>query len=246
MAKTFDDIQVLKHILIKDIARYARDMSVSIAVASYCSQVVTQLVYDIQQNMANCQTNKLAPLNPFTFLFRFGFLISREVTVDAYIVRVTEDLYRRIKMALYNDAAPDFNDISLLGRSSVPWAVVDINVYACKWGIDIVMATEICNWLIEVYEIVKATNNANDPQIPRFLLATGRVNEALKDFGGMSALNMTRLAEDVYMRFRYIILQSCGLSTGTMTNLDYQAQLLMFYDEQRKVHNLSNQCVQGM
>lgn len=244
--RTIDDIHVLKHILIKDTGRYARDMSISKGAAQYCSSLVTHMVYDIQENMANCQTNMLVPLNPFTFLFRFGYRISQEVNVDAYLVRVTEDLFRRIKMALYNEPSPDFNDISLLGRSSVPWAIVDINQYACKWGIDIVMATDICNWLIGVYESVKLITPTVAPTpVQLFELATGSLSVALKDFGGMSALNMTRLAEDVYMRFRYIVLQRCGLTTNSMNNLDYQAQLLMFYDEQRKVHNLSNQCLQG-
>lgn len=239
------DIYILKHFLIRDESRYARDMNLLDVTATYCAQAITQMVFDIQENMANCKTNVIRPLNPFEFLFHFGGIIRHAEAgiTDAYLVRVTEDMYRRMKMALYNEPAPDFNDTTRLGNSSVPWAIADINLYACKWGIDINTATDICNWLIGVYEAAKVT--AGVVPMEFFPFAHADLADALRDFGGMSALRMSQLAEDVYARFRYIVLQSCALTTNPTNQLDCQAQLLMFYEEQKKMHLMSTQCMSG-
>lgn len=242
--RNVDEIRVLRHLLIIDRIRYARDMNITQEQAVFLAIVTTQLIGQIQDNIANCRTLALRPPNPFLFLFRFGSsLLLGGMRIDAYIIRCIEDVYRRIRMATYNEAAPDFNDISIIGRSAIPWAIADINAYACKWGIDVSTATDICNWLITVYELTKTPAAG---VIEPFPIATGAdLAAAFTAFGAMPALQMTKIAEDVYMRFRFIVLQTCSLTTRQGSDLDQQAQLMMFYEEQRKIHSLASQCLGG-
>lgn len=244
------DVKVLKHLLIKDTARYARDMNVSEHSGMYASDVVWKCILQIQNSIGNCSTQNMKPLSPFLFLFRFGADIAHTEGVgltDVVLVRVVEDMYRRVRMGLYNEPAPDFNDIFSLGGGTVPWAINDTNAYACKFGIDVSTATTLCNWLIEIYKSVKATPstfvNANLPA--NNMIVTDNVLLAFQSFSAMPSIHITRLLEDVYTRFRFIVLQSCSINATPSSDLDYQAQIMMFYNEQRKIADMASQCLQG-
>lgn len=237
---TIDRVLILKHLLIKDTARYARNMAINRGAAEYLSQLVTECIFDIQENMANCQTLTINPLNPFLFLFKvgFGLLHLDNSLTDAYLIRAVEDVYRRVRLALYNDEPVDFNDPPGLSNHALPWAIVDIDAYACKWRIDVSTATEICNWLVEVYEAAKGKGATSTPfNPPQHPILNTDLPDVFQNFTTMSSIELTKLAEDIYARFRYINLQHCSLGINSSSNLDFEAQLQMFYKEQKRLQN---------
>lgn len=242
-----NEVKVLKHLLIKDTARYARDMNVSEVSGSYASLVVQTCILQIQSGIGNCSTHNMQPLSPFLFLFRFGADIAVTETdmTDVVLVRIVEDIYRRVRMALYNEPAPDFNDIFSLGGGTVPWAINDTNAYACKFGIDVSTATSLCNWLIEIYKSVKGNSFGADDLPANPMIVTDNTLTAFQSFSAMPAIHITRLLEDIYTRFRFIVLQSCSINANPSSELDYQAQMMMFYNEQRKIADMASQCLQG-
>lgn len=245
MAASMDNVRILRHLLIKDVVRFGRNMSITPEAARFLSQTVTEIVYQIQDNMSSCHSNSIKPLNPFSFLLELGsVVIALDAGItDAYLVRAVEDVYRRARVALYNQEPPDFNDLPSGGSASMPWAILDIDKYACKWNIDMTTATELCNWLLSIYELVKSRAvrpapgaAAAPPVVIEFhAIASVPLVDVLDSFGTMTAQDMTMLAEDIYTRFRFLIIQYCSLTTGDGSALDYSAQLQLFYREQKKL-----------
>lgn len=255
-------IKILRHLLIRDEMRYARDMQITPETARFCAQLTTEVIKKIQDGMAGCGTGKLRPANIFGYLAVVGNVFRLNMMADpypdAYLLRLVEDLYRRARVALYNEEPGDFNDIYSIGSSAMPWAINDINAFSCKHGIDIGMATSLSNWLISVYEYIGATDATRDINTISLVLTNAhpdwgaRIGGAALDSIGMfnldvflaeysmTSLAMSKLAEDIYTRFRYIVLQAYQSNTNMIqSELDHEAQLALFYQEQRKLQALA-------
>ncbi|KAI9549661.1 hypothetical protein GHT06_003847 [Daphnia sinensis] len=236
---SIDDVKVLKEYLIADRDRYAKDMGLTAVAAEWGAGFITNLIVAMEQLVLNCDTSidmdKVVMENsPLKLLRLVAHSLNYGIKADVYLFKTVEDLWKRIRKSYFDEFPPNFNNMSSLGKCGTPWVITDSNAYACRFRIDIPLAIEICNILLELNS---ALEKGSTSEFRKHYTKLANLDFHEYD---MTLIQRVCLVEDLYARVRFMLLKSCV--TLDKTEYDQRAQLLIFYQQHRKLENAAKRC----